>query len=536
MIHERYTRKNRIRPGFRPGLILFFLVFLLLAACVPPPLPDPTPGVGPPVVFVHGFQGLSGSTGQGCRTVPAVYPAAGYPFGDLPGWFAEQGYAVWLASYETRPSGTPSLAVNGDCIRNQLAYVARQSGGQPLAVIAHSMGGPVSRAALHGDGAAFEVSTLVTLGSAHAGLPVDFLAKFPRFLCRTQRGACELAFEAVPLFNAAFPNLPDTAYWFLGGTHGSGLTDWWLRPLVGPNDGLVGAYSAAGLTYPAGEQDPPGWLGEPAGQVWTDETHGPVFGADFAYYLPRPDGAGSAGPSHAFACAFAVLAGGPLPVECSAAALIPAETAAASPPQYTFVQQLEIGPLTQTEAAAVQVDSAATESGRIVVFWDGPRPEISLNGPGLEGLQPGAPDFDTFGGTGEIPPFAVYAFSGEGPGVWTLNVASQAETTVAVFAVVESDRILAVTTDRRAYPAGGGTIGITASLTAGGEPLPGGTVWAYLEKNLDTAVELIFDGRAYTGSIPVPAEPGPYLLTIAAAAQHKDIFFNRQADLVIIVE
>jgi pimeloyl-ACP methyl ester carboxylesterase len=510
------------------------VLLILLPACMIPPS---TPGAGPPLVFVHGFQGLSGSTGQGCKSIPAVYPSAGYPMGDLPGWFAAQGYAVWLAYYETRPTGTPSLAENAGCLRTQLAYIARRSGGQPLTIIAHSMGGPVSRAALYDPaGDRFDVSTLITLGSPHAGLPIDFLAKFPRFLCQIQRGACELAFEAVPHFNAAYPNLPDTAYWFLGGVHGSSLTDWWLTPRAGANDGFVGAYSAVGLTYPAGEEDPPGWRGDPAGQIWTDETHGPVFGADFAYYLPRLDAPEPGAPSHAFTCIFAVLTGVPLPGECPASAPAPAVLAAAQPLQYTFVQQLEISPLTQTEAAAVQVDSTAAESGWIVVFWDGGRPEISLSTPGQDVLQPGSPDFESSGGNGEVPPLAVFSFSGRGPGVWTLNVSSETETSVAVFAVVESDRVLTVGTDRAVYTASDQAIEITANLTIAGEPLPGGTVFAYLEKDLEAAVELTFNGTSYTGFLPVPTEPGPYLLTVAAAAQNGSTFFNRQVDRVIIVQ
>ena len=524
-------RKNKKR---RLALLWSLLLAVVITACVP--LPPSTPGAGPPVVFVHGYQGLSGSTGQGCKSIPAAYPSAGYPMGDLPGWFAEQGYAVWLASYETRPTGTPSLAENAGCLRTQLAYISRQSGGQPLAIIAHSMGGPVSRAALHAGGdAGFDVATLITLGSPHAGLPIDFLAKFPRFVCRSQVGACELALETVPLFNATYPNLPDTAYWFLGGTHGSALTDWWLHPVVGANDGLVGAYSAAGLTYPEAEQDPPGWLGDAAGLTWTDETHGAVFGADHAYYLPRGEGSEPDGTSHAFACAFAVLTDVAPPAECTPASLTAVELPVGPPIQYTFVQQLEIGPLSQTEAATVQVDAEITESGRIVVFWDGGRPELQLTSPRQEVLDAGSQDFETFGGDDEFPAFAIHAFSGEAPGVWTLSVSADADTRVSVFAIVESDRVLTVTTDRAAYSASEGVIEITANLTAAGEPLPGGTVWVYLEKDLDAAVELTFDGTAYTGSLPVPAEPGPYLLTVAAAAQDGKTFFNRQVDRVILV-
>jgi len=525
----------RIWPDrLRPEWIALLLV-LWLSACIP--LPQSTPGSGPPIVFVHGFQGLSGSTGQGCKTIPAAFPSAGYPLGDLPGWFAEQGYAAWLASYETRPTGTPALAVNAGCLQNQLAYISRQSGGLPLTIVAHSMGGMVARAALHaGEDPGFEVATLITLGSPHAGLPVDFLAKFPRFLCRTQRGACELAFEAVPVFNAAYPNLPGSAYWFLGGTHGSALTDWWLDPQVGSNDGLIGAYSAIGLSYPEAGQDPPGWRGEAAGLIWTDETHGPVFGADTAYYLPRSTGSDPGAPSHSFTCIFAVLTGTAPPAACTPASASPGELSARPPVQYTFVQHLEIGPLTQTDAAAIQVDAEVTETGRIVVFWDGERPEISLSVPGRDVPATGSEDFETSGGDGEFPPFAVYAFAGESPGVWTLNVSGDAETTVAVFAIVESSRLLSVATDRAVYGASDGVIAVTATLTSGGEPVPGGTVWAYLEKDLDAAVELTFDGTVYTGVLPIPAEPGPYLLTVAAAAQDGKTFFNRQVDRVLLIE
>jgi pimeloyl-ACP methyl ester carboxylesterase len=129
-------------------------------------------------------------------------------------WFVESGYTVWMASYETSTISTPRLAANGDCLRNQLAEIYGLSGGRPLTIVAHSMGGLVSRAALHG--ANFEVEALVTLGSPHGGMPIDFLAKMPGFLCQLQPGACELAFEVIPVFNGAYPNLDSTDWhaWF----------------------------------------------------------------------------------------------------------------------------------------------------------------------------------------------------------------------------------------------------------------------------------------------------------------------------------
>ena len=219
----------------RRAIIFPLLLLLFASACLPvpspsPPPPTPDPEGGPPVVLVHGYQGLPGANAQACSDVPVPYPNADHPLAGMADWFVENGYTVWMASYETSTISTPMLADNGDCLRNQLAGIYGLSGGRPLTVVAHSMGGLVSRAAVHG--ANFEIETLVTLGSPHGGMPIDFLAKLPGFLCQLQPGACELAFEVIPVFNGAYPNLDSTNYWFIGGTHGSGLTSWWLNPQV----------------------------------------------------------------------------------------------------------------------------------------------------------------------------------------------------------------------------------------------------------------------------------------------------------------
>jgi hypothetical protein len=140
-------------------------------------------------------------------------------------------------------------------------------------------------------------------------------------------------------------------------------------------------------------------------------------------------------------------------------------------------------------------------------------------------------------GAGEdgFPSYAVYEISGDLPGGWSLSIESTTESRVTVFGIVESDRVLAAETGQVSYALSDAGIEIFASLTAAGRPLPDGTVWAFLEKNTGSAVELTFDGTGYTGLLPIPDSPGVYLLSVAAAAQDGDLFFNRQVDLVVII-
>ena len=135
-----------------------------------------------------------------------------------------------------------------------------------------------------------------------------------------------------------------------------------------------------------------------------------------------------------------------------------------------------------------------------------------------------------------FPSYAVFDVSAEMPDGLSLSIESETSSQVSIFAMVDSNRILTAETGHLTYSVTDAGIEIFASLTAGGRALPDGSVWAYLEKDTATAVELTFDGALFSGLIPVPQSLGVYLLTIAAAAQDGDLFFNRQVDLVIIIQ
>ncbi len=115
----------------------------------------------PPLLVVHGIQ-LFGD-GYRCADAPWLYPVAPSTLGDLPDWFT-QDYQVWIAYLDSKPIHTPSIETNAKCLSKQVASIYEQSGHQKITIIAHSMGGLVSRACLSEPDCRDKVEAVYTLG------------------------------------------------------------------------------------------------------------------------------------------------------------------------------------------------------------------------------------------------------------------------------------------------------------------------------------------------------------------------------------
>ena len=125
----------------------------------------------PPIILVHGWQGLNRDNPDGYSCSDGIQPYDGTngTLGEMPEWFKNVGYQVWIAHWDTSlKNGTPSLYKNGKCLRNQINEVASQN-SQPITIVAHSMGGLVSRIAIR-YGIGNNVKWLYTLGTPHAGV------------------------------------------------------------------------------------------------------------------------------------------------------------------------------------------------------------------------------------------------------------------------------------------------------------------------------------------------------------------------------
>jgi pimeloyl-ACP methyl ester carboxylesterase len=224
--------------------------------------------LGPPVVFVHGWQGL-GWPGSCSRPDPRD------EF-----WRVEQaleaaGYYVGYAGLETSPCYTPPIIHNVGRLRNAISSARAVTGYDKVILIAHSMGGLVSRAYIEGPFFNHDVSALFTFGSPHRGVPFDALVylangiSLGKYCTKLQPAACEFTL-GMDSFNKHFRNrAADVTYHLISGNaprrprEGVAIPLYWL--LAGGDDGLVQTSSGLGL---AGTLD----------RWWTDEVHGPGSG------------------------------------------------------------------------------------------------------------------------------------------------------------------------------------------------------------------------------------------------------------------
>ncbi|MEM7535900.1 MAG: right-handed parallel beta-helix repeat-containing protein, partial [Chloroflexota bacterium] len=286
----------------------------------------------PPLLIVHGIQTFDmGGEGFVCRDEPVEFTGFNSTIGnDLPRWLTEN-YNVWLAHLEAVPlrssrpdydawGNLPPIATNARCLEKQVEYLYKLT-GRKLTMVAHSMGGLVSRACLssaHTEilgftfgsrGCRDKVRALYTMGSPHGGINtishLKLLAAERKWtssladqLCDAQAPLCEMSSENMWHFNRRYLNDPNVNYTFIGGDHTPLIRyDLWIKeydigPIIeeldGKHDGIVGRYSAVG--WKAGETgfDPPAWpQASPPTQYWTDEVHFTEFGGGNSYYDAR---------------------------------------------------------------------------------------------------------------------------------------------------------------------------------------------------------------------------------------------------------
>jgi pimeloyl-ACP methyl ester carboxylesterase len=519
----------------------------------------------PPIILVHGFQGLSTTGGYHCSNdgdgsndiqkydgtdpnLSTLNSADGSP--DLADWFVQDGYEVWIAHLETSPYATLTLENNASCLRDQINYVYSKN-PQPITIVAHSMGGLVSRAALKILPNSVDVKALYTLGSPHAGIPLDI---FHNLLsesggCKIQQGMCQMDITFMSLyFNRLNPNLKDVKYYFIGGDGGSGFMDSLLKPSEGPNDGLVGRASAVGLRYPYMTFVPSDWVSaSPPAQYWTNETH-PAESDPLKSYYVAPVGHTH---SDAFECMKTLMSGGnPGSQYCQGASSQPivansVQAQAGSSTGLTFTEtksgylgagQLLTIPLTMDTASSLSI--YLTWSGGNAPSFTLTTPDSQIIDPVYAASHPGQVSYETGQGSPETPPYAVYSFVSGQAGVWQLNITATDAINYQAFGMMDSSRTLVAQTDKDTYQIGDAAT-ITATLENGGVGMPGATVTANLtfqDSTVDTVnlTDPENDG-SYTASYPIPGIPGQLSIEIIATGNDSGTAYTRQENILVSI-
>jgi len=516
----------------------------------------PTPTNKPPLILVHGFQALAtgyhcSNDGNGSNDIQkynGTNPALS-TLGSLPDWFLDD-YQVWIAHLESTPFGTPSLQTNAECLRDQITYVALQNPDNPITIIAHSMGGLVSRAAIRNLNSDVDIKALYTLGSPHAGLPTEYLTLLPGPVsCIIQPAACQMSVPYMRYgFNPFNPNINGVKYNFIGGNGGSGFLSNMLTNLgQGPNDGLVGHFSAVGWMFPNQVFAPPTWPNDSLpGQYFTNETHPAQSDPSKAYYTAQ-DGQGF---SDAYLCIKALMDGGNPNSQDICWPALP-QSAANNQPQANSATQasfteLQAGHLTASQSTTIPLTIDTGGSTLFYLTWSGGNaPSFTLNRPDGQLIDPAYalahPDevsYEIAAGSPSTPPFAAYNFVSAPTGIWQLNITATDAIDYRAFGLIDSSRTLVAQTNLDTYQIGD-TATITATLENGGVGISGATVTAKLTRPdavVDT-IPLTDQGNGtYTVDYVIPNSSGYLSIVVIASGTDGGTAFTRQNHLQVAIQ
>jgi hypothetical protein len=195
----RTCRISPVKPFWQFFILLKWLPFALALAAVP--AQATTHSTGNVTLFVHGFgpgAPINYDPNNHILTLPNAIDCSGY-WGDLPSFMRQQGYTgqfIYVAWYQNASNCDVNLHnwgsydetlswVDIGAALSQYIYQNFTSKGIPVDIVAHSMGGMVTRSAIYGaSGKAppfcwlstcdtfsppIDVGTAITAGSPHAG-------------------------------------------------------------------------------------------------------------------------------------------------------------------------------------------------------------------------------------------------------------------------------------------------------------------------------------------------------------------------------
>ncbi len=512
----------------------------------------------PPLILVHGFQGLENSDltcdphsfnpdldivrYSQVRDNPTT--AAKY-WGPLAAWFEDNGlygYDVWIAQLRTGAvQGTPSLWENASCLIDQINYVHGQN-DQPITLVGHDMGGVVTRAALTDPVVQGEVKSLYTVEAANAGLSVSTINALLGTNCGSSgsayTGLCNLESKAMVAFNDLSANSRQVGYTFIGGVGNPNPNIYFG---LGPHDGLVGGYSAAGWLE-SGKFLPSSWpLESPPTQIWTDEVHSGSFTGNTPMSF-RDDGIGY---SQTYLCILSLDNDLPLPNFCTASqypanSLLNANVAAETLDQLTRVLD---GSIHTNEIVTEELNLDTDQASQFYLSWDSGTLALALidpNGqlidPSYAELHPDRVSYHYLPGGPDISPLATYYFTNTIQGAWQLKVtAGDVGTSGAnyeAYAALQSNRTLTFHTNKDLYRVGETAV-LTATLQDGQKGIPGASLSVNLTPSNATSqtINLQDQGNGnYTASYTIPDSPGPLAARATAEGVDNGVLFSRHVD------
>ncbi|MBK6770521.1 MAG: hypothetical protein IPG72_16205 [Ardenticatenales bacterium] len=498
--------------------------------------------------MVHGYGGGPGGTEHSCenpRRRSSTEDPKSDEFGFVAKAFADAGYDVWFAYYTTSYLSTPSLEVNARCLHNQIAYILKRLDATRVTLVAHSMGGLVSRAYI--EGSEFErpmdVERLITLGTPHKGIPnfiLDGLVVFlkgsfwflPNFATKdctslATYGPCQMRESYVThFFNKSHSPRTDLRYDLVGGDADEPVSK--AAFSGAQNDGLVSVESASRVLSGSLIHN---WVTTASHFDWrvfktpSYFTEGPPYRCMKALSAPQKnggDGCNLISPtlsvSHKLLSTMQTPARGPRGV-------------VSLPIRYgtSYAGDLVTLPfiIDGTDATLiVQMDRDCNFE------WKLPGGQ-SVDASTLGTILPGAQyTWESVNGTF----VAAYKIPNPPPGEWHAII-RDVGSDLHYIVTGQLTTAVALSLDDLSAGSPGGDVAVRALLTASGAPIVDAEVTAMLiDDRTESQARLRSNGDGvYSGIINAPPTPGIYYVRIIARGRYDGVQFERESEVSLLV-
>jgi len=518
---------------------------------------------GDVVVMVHGWQGRSTEPVKyGCSNGIIRY---GDPkprttvtdFDEMPSVLAEDNFLVYFAQWTTGNAGTMSRDAAANCLASQIAAVRGNDTDGKVLLVAHSMGGLVSRNYLETNKYANDVERLITFGTPHAGVDIATIGKFlapGQWNCddlnKTFWGTCELSSASTQWFNLNHTQRAGVRYDFVSGTGGKGnkasdkAFNAILWSIVGPHDGIVGLWSGQGFLTGSSiigtpKRGPRSVQGKQLHFWKTGDGH--TLGWASTDYFTFKDSQKSGGAL----CLRSLMqlsteyCAGDGQVLNGLATLSQAEEAPSAPAAFT---PTVTGTLAAGQSQTIPLPLQSDETG-VVLSWDVGTVQFQLTAPDGTVLTPDNVA-QTLPGAEYIQltpagmrPLVSYYLPRPVAGVWNATITaltSPGTTTYMLYGIVAGQKGLTVSLPDSAE--GGKPVVLTVQPHGSTEAVTGAAVSVRITTSggvTNAPLTEIAPGN-YTGTLTAPTIPGQYLVSITAVGPNGSLF-ARQEDRLLVV-
>jgi len=514
----------------------------------PPTSAVPTAQSQAPIaVFVHGFMGLTNQQWE-CEDKPFRYDAS------TPGDFTvvdasersllatglhEKGYSVYFAHYRSGFLNTAPLEDSAACLEHQIRALRPQPTSPKITLLAHSLGGIVSRYYLDRQTYRGDVKTFITYGSPHLGLTNE-IALLLAVVDPKNLGGVLLSWSTLhPGLAQAFPAgmrhynsehaLRTTVdYSMIGGRPGRFA----FSPLIsGDDDGLItfDSATARSATFPA------------RGNLrrWSvDDGHANVL------FDLISDGYDQS--QETLACINRVLQLAAVPPDvCSAVSVSNSQAldtrqmpdrALQSANQHQALSPLETGHLDARASKRVPL-MVVGHRLQVLLGWTGQDIDVTLVTPsgarvgrGNVSVRFPGSSFRLHQAPGSAKLVAAYDIVNPPPGQWYVDLtATDEDGDYGLFAALESAVDFSVEEPEQTTP--GGKVVIRAYVEEGGVAVPSASVTAELLVSEAAAPMALTRGGngVFMGMLPAPARDGVYMVRVRAMGQSSEGAFNLEA-------